>query len=186
MVTNTEYFISENETFEFTPLDPYLGLPFPQNLELGWKYLLASVYFVVLITGLYMRKIILSYLRSPESMLGGINYLIWLDQMNGLIGALSMVIHLLEMLLPFSLRSVIGENGCEWIGMTGCIYMSGAIVWSMAIAIYRFVCLGFNGCISIMSNSLYNMKYKSTCVLTLCGGKISKCFTTCFRVKMNN
>ena len=138
MVTNTEYFIIENKTYKFTPLDAYLGLPFPQNLEPGCKYLVASVYFAVLISGLYLRKIIFSYLRSPESKLGGINYLIWLDQMNGMIGALSMVIHLLEMLLPFSLRSVIGENGCEWIGMTGCIYMCGAIIWSMAIAIYRF------------------------------------------------
>ena len=86
-----------------------------------------------------MRWIIFSYLASPETKLGAINYLIWLDQVNGLLLGTSMIIRAVLNLTPFPLTDIFGSAFCEWIDFPGTFYIAGSAVWSTMTAIYRIL-----------------------------------------------
>ena len=84
-----------------------------------------------------MRYIIFSYLTSPETKLGSINYLIWLDQVNGVFLAIAMTIKAVLNIIPSPLLDIFGAQFCEWIDLPGNIYMTGSFLWSALTAIYR-------------------------------------------------
>ena len=69
-----------NETISFETFDDSIGLPFPLNKDPIWRLLLASILLIVLMFGTVLRRQIVQYLRSPDSKLGPINVLIWMDQ----------------------------------------------------------------------------------------------------------
>ena len=55
-------------------------LPFPLNLHLYARISISVFFTFVLTIGIYLRKNIFDYLKSPETKLGPINLLIWMDQ----------------------------------------------------------------------------------------------------------
>jgi hypothetical protein len=76
---------TENSTFNyvnFYPFDDITGLPFPLNLHpiLSLIYLIYLVF--ILVEGTRLRLKIIAFLNAPESNIGPINFLIWLDQVN--------------------------------------------------------------------------------------------------------
>jgi len=76
---------NENSTFDyvnFYPFDDIIGLPFPLNLHpmLSLIYLIYLVF--ILVEGTRLRLKIIAFLNAPESNIGPINFLIWLDQVN--------------------------------------------------------------------------------------------------------
>jgi hypothetical protein len=76
---------SNNSTFDFVNFylyDDVTGLPFPLNLHpiLSLIYLIYLVF--IMVEGTRLRLKIIAFINSPESNIGPINFLIWLDQAN--------------------------------------------------------------------------------------------------------
>ena len=74
---------------------------------------------------------------SPETILGVINYLIWLDQINGFFLGASMLIQAVLILIPFPPVDIVGSTFCEWIDFPGTFYIVGSAVWSAMTGIFR-------------------------------------------------
>ena len=74
----------QNGLISFTPVPDIEGLSFPLYLHPVLKIILALSMVLVLVQGSKLRGSIISYLKSPESKLGSINRLIWIDQLNGM------------------------------------------------------------------------------------------------------
>jgi len=59
-----------------------IPLPFPLNLDPIWKCAFAISLLATLIEGTKLRRLIILFINSPESNVGPINYLIWVDQVS--------------------------------------------------------------------------------------------------------
>ena len=78
---STYIFEAENVTLVGLQFfDSTKKLPFPLNLHLQARMSIAVFFTFVLMAGIYLRKTIFDYLNSPETKLGPINFLIWMDQ----------------------------------------------------------------------------------------------------------
>jgi hypothetical protein len=126
-----------NATLNFYPLEDHESLPFPLNHHPGWKIGITVMQLTTFIFGLKLRATIFAYLLCPESKLGPINVLIWVDQVNGIFLAMGIALRMMAINLPFPLSHVFGNDFCKWIGLPGCIHLCGSIFWSCLIAIYR-------------------------------------------------
>ena len=83
---------------------------------------------------------IMQYLQAAETRSNPINSLIWIDQLNGIVfGTFNLVYGTVGLVLPMSLRSQFGQQFCDWIPLAGCINLTGYIIWSALIAIYRIL-----------------------------------------------
>ena len=60
-------------------------LSFPMNLSPGGTFLIAISLLLIICIGLVLRATILAYLCEPDIHIGPINYLLWIDQLNGLV-----------------------------------------------------------------------------------------------------
>ncbi len=129
----------ENVTLLFSPFDGQNGLPFPMYLSTSSRSLLSFFMLFSLVYGLILRASIFSYLRSPNTRLGPIDRLIWMDQLSGLCFALVIVIRLIAINTSVHLSQIMGENFCYWVDWPSCMYLSGSVGWSAIIALYRFL-----------------------------------------------
>ena len=126
--------IAHNSSIYFHPLSFQESLPFPLNLSLPFKILISVILILILSFGSKLRVIIFSYLKAPDTKMGPINYLIWIDQANGLFLGVSISYKLIAINCPFPLREMFGETFCEWIDLPGCVYLAGSNIWSSIIA----------------------------------------------------
>jgi len=101
------------------------NLPFPMNLDRLYKFFISLTFMLVLGFGVRYRIKIFKYLTSDEVKLGPINVLIWLDQLNGLLLGLSILLKVLMMNLDSPLSDWVGSGFCEWIDLPGSIYLVG-------------------------------------------------------------
>ena len=86
--------------------------------------------------------------------MGVINYLIWLDQVNGVFLGVALFNKSILNLLPFPLIGVLGSEFCDWIDLPGCIYLVGSFVWSSITAVYRVL---YMKCFSWMKDIIGNL-----------------------------
>jgi len=121
----------------FVPLDDVTGLPFPLNSNLVLKLLMVSSYVFTLVAGTRIRFQIISFVKCPESNVGPINQLIWLDQIFGLFASVILVARIVFLLSPVPIGSFLDGQVCDWINLTGGIYTGGGIMWGMHIALFR-------------------------------------------------
>ena len=126
-----------NVTVLFYPLEDHQSVPFPLNHHPGWKIGITVMQILTFIFGLKLRVIIFSYLLCPESKLGPINVLIWMDQINGIFLAIGTALRMMVVNSPVPLSNIFGNEFCKWIGLPGCIHLCGSIFWSCLIAFYR-------------------------------------------------
>lgn len=136
-MSSLDFYDPNNETIHFYPLEDKLSLPFPLYYPYGWSVFISAILFLTLVFGLKLRAIIFAYLLSPESKLGPINTLIWMDQINGLFLAGGIILRMLAINSPVPLSQLFGAEFCKWIGTPSCIYLCGAVAWSCFIALYR-------------------------------------------------
>jgi hypothetical protein len=80
-----------SKIIKFSPLSNDDGLPFPLYLHTAWKIILVLSLLFTFIEGLRLRKVIVSFVVSPESKLGPINYVILVDEINGLLLGISII-----------------------------------------------------------------------------------------------
>ena len=85
---------------------------------------------IVLSLGLYLRLKILSYFYLPETKPLPINFLLWLDQINGLFFSAILSLTIAALVLPFPIRDFLGDEFCVWVRIPAGIHLSGTIVWS--------------------------------------------------------
>jgi hypothetical protein len=126
-----------NVTLDFFPLEEKYYLPFPLNLHLGWRIFITLTQFLTLIFGFKLRALIFSYLLCPESKMGPIYSLIWMDQMTGIFLAVGIMLRLIAINSPVPLSSIFGTEFCKWIGLPSIFYVCGEIIWNCLIAVYR-------------------------------------------------
>ena len=127
-----------NETIFFKSFEFKDGLPFPLYLSLELKLSLAVILFIALIFGIRLRGFIFKYLRSPDTK-GPVNYLIWVDQVNGFLLGVVIVLKIVLTVSPIPLSLIFNETFCEWIDLPGCMYIVGATVWTSFIAFFRII-----------------------------------------------
>ena len=138
-----------NSTFatdqiEFKFFEEKDRLPFPLNLSLPLKILITLCLCANQIFGTYFRAIIFAYLKAPETKLGPINKLIWIDQVNGIFFGISTTFVIALLVLPFNLNDMFGHSLCDWLILPGSFYISGSVVWSCFIAFYRNRLIGLH------------------------------------------
>ena len=104
------------------------NLPFPMNLDRLHKMLITLTFMLVLVFGVKLRVRVFKYLTSDEVKMGPINVLIWLDQLNGLLLGLSILLKVLMMNLDSPLSDWVGSGFCEWIDLPGSIYLVGNVL----------------------------------------------------------
>jgi hypothetical protein len=114
---NTEDY--EDHVIEFQPLSDEF-LPFPLNLKIEWRIIIVFSHFFNLIWGTKLKLNIFQYMKSRDANLGPINFLIWIDQINGTFFSASIISRILSLLLPFSVSSIFGERFCNSL-----FYLSG-------------------------------------------------------------
>ena len=144
------FFIPSNDStiiIIFTPFSGLDSLPFPLYLSPPIKVVFSLVLLIVLAYGSKYRYIIFSYLRAPETKMGPINYLIWLDQVNGVFLGITLFYKAIVINLPFPLSDIIGATLCEWIDLFGSIYLVGSYIWSSCTAMYRIIYFKAQSCI---------------------------------------
>ena len=113
-------------------------LPFPLSMPYHLRLAFGIYLTLILIGGLVCRKMIMEYLRAPETKSKPINSLIWIDQICGLVfGTSAIIFAAAALILPVSIRSLMNEQFCNWLPLTGNIYLTGLTIWSAFIAIYR-------------------------------------------------
>lgn len=121
-------------------------LPFPLSMPYHWRIFFGIYIIFILIGGLFYRKIILQYLLAPETKSNPINSLIWIDQLSGIIfGTFNLIFASTVLMLKQSLKSLFGESFCRWVPLAGCINLTGYIIWSSLIAIYRILYIKAQG-----------------------------------------
>ena len=136
-----------NQTFiHFFPLADFDGLPFPLDLPLFWKIILAFSLLFVLIKGAKLRLTIVSYLKSPETKLGPINYLILIDQINGLFLAVNIIVRIGFILSPEPISEVLGIKFCYFANFSGAVYIGGGCIWSCYISLFRVLFIKGQSC----------------------------------------
>ncbi len=128
----------QNVTSMFYPLEEKLSLPFPLNLHFGWRIMITLTQLLTLIFGIKLRAIIFSYLLCPESKMGPIDSLIWMDQMTGVFLAVGIILRMCAINSPVPLSQIFGTNFCKWIGLPSILYVCGDIIWNCLIALYRY------------------------------------------------
>jgi hypothetical protein len=130
-------------TFEslrpFHPFNDSDGLPFPLYINGYWKALISTVLLCTLIEGTRLRIVILSYLSSPDTKLGSVNYLIWIDQINGFFLGYTIVARIMFIVSPYPVSDLLGFDFCKLNVFFISVYLSASNVWSCFIAIFRVV-----------------------------------------------
>ena len=121
----------------FYPLDDSNGLPFPLNLQTIWKLILSISLLLTLIQGTRIRVGIICYINSPESTLGAINYLIWIDEINGVLLGFSIATRILFVLSPCPISYLLGSDFCRVIEFVATVYIMGMTTWGSYIALFR-------------------------------------------------
>ena len=111
--------------------------PFPLNLHPPWRIAIVISLLVNIICGTRLRIIILQYIQSPDTNLGPINILIWIDQINGTLLAASIISRILSLILPFSVSSLLGEQFCKFLFYLSGLYTGGCFAWGCGIAVFR-------------------------------------------------
>ena len=107
----------------FSQLSDSDGLPFPLYLHPVWRFVLAISLLIVLNQGTRLRAIIISYITSPETKIGPINYLIWVDELNGILLGLSIAIRIGFLLSPYPVGSLLGNDFCKFAEFTASVYI---------------------------------------------------------------
>ena len=145
---NDQSFTEKNKLLiNFHPISDDEGLPFPLNLDSFWNIVLVILYSLTLYKGTQLRVIIISYINSPESNLGPINYLIWVDQINSCILSLSILGRILYMVLPFPLTEVAPLEVCQFFTFVGLYHMGGTYMWGTCIAVFRVLFVTAQSCL---------------------------------------
>jgi hypothetical protein len=148
-MSSFETFISTNMSgtdvgiIVFHPLSDNDGLPFPLNLQLIWKILLVAILLVNLVQGSRLRGTIVAYIKSPESNLGPINYLIWVDQINGMMYALIVLVRIVYIIYPYPISSIFGLEFCQVMNFVSGIFVAGSYTWGCCVAIFRVLFVTF-------------------------------------------
>ena len=131
------FFGQRNETISFSTFEYLEGLPFPLYLRFDSKLLISFSLILCLIFGFKLRLVILSFLRSPETNLGPINHLIWVDQINGLIYSIVILVRILTIHSPTPLCNIFGPHFGPFVNFVSCVYNAGSCIWSYFVAIFR-------------------------------------------------
>ena len=134
-------FAYNNATIHFQPFSHQNGLPFPLYLPSEIKHIICILLVLTLCYGIKFRCIIFSFLRAASTKMGPINYLIWIDQINGIFLGFNILAKIFSIAAPVPLAEILGSNFCEWIDLPGCFYIIGSYLWSSFIAIYRILYL---------------------------------------------
>ena len=131
----------------FETLPEEQGLPFPLFLHPAWRAFLGISLLVTLVFGAKLRLKIISYIKSPETKLGPINYLIVLDQINGLFLAGSIVMRITFLISPEPMSKVVGDYFCNVANTFGAVYIAGSYLWSCCIALFRVLFVKAQDCL---------------------------------------
>ena len=105
---------NSSSTIQFKPFAEFENEPFPLYLSFGTKLGLTLLLTLSLWFGMTLRTIIINYLRSPDTN-GPVNYLIWIDQLNGILLGIVILVKILAINSPVPLSLIFGESFCEWI-----------------------------------------------------------------------
>jgi hypothetical protein len=134
---NSQTNSSAENVVNFDMLDDSNGLPFPLSLPMIWKLILSSTLLLILLQGTRMRFGIICYINSPESALGAINYLIWIDEINGVLLGISIAIRIMFILSPYPISHLLGSDFCLVTEFVAISYIIGMTTWGCYIAFFR-------------------------------------------------
>jgi hypothetical protein len=135
-----------NESFKinFQGVD---SLPFPQSLPTIPRLFVGIFILTIVLTGVVLRKYIFSFLLKSDTKNSPINFLFWVDQLNGLSFCFTVGILDIAVILPWPLKDLMGSEFCDWLPATGCFYLIGQSLWGCLIAIFRILYIKAHNCV---------------------------------------
>jgi hypothetical protein len=156
-------------------------LPFPLNASYSTRIVSGLSMVAIILSGLWLKKIIAQYLRSPDTKMNPINSLIWMDQLNSIcFGTFNLTFGAFAFLLHSPIRDVLGESFCDWIPLLGCLSNIGSVIWSCLLAVYRIVYIKAQNWVN------YKAKQKRLLIIFLAFGLILQFSTSCFVFVMDD
>ena len=139
-----------NHTFSKTTYLPFQivlqvsgKLPFPLSLPYFARIIIALILFTVLLIGLKLRLQIISYLKNQDVKGTPINTLLWIEQLLSFISSLNILNGIFGLLLPVPMKSIFGEKFCRWLPLIPAFALTGSVIWSCLLAIYRILFIKF-------------------------------------------
>ena len=132
----------------FSPLSERKGLPFPLYLNFIWRALLVLSFLLTLTEGAQLRKVIVNFVISPESKLGPINYMILVDQINGLFLGVNIIFQIVVIICPVPLSIVLGAEFCDFLKFVSSVYPGGSCIWGCFIALFRVLFIKGQHCLT--------------------------------------
>ena len=87
----------------------------------------------------------LTFFRLPGKKLSPISFLLWIDQVIGLLFLFNISFGIVTVNLPYPARVTMGEGFCHNIRLPSNIYLTGSIVRSCLTAIYRVLFIRAQG-----------------------------------------
>ena len=112
MMNKVLIFAYNNDTIHFQPFSYQNGLPFPLYLPSKIKNIICFLQILALSYGIKFRGIIFSFFRAPSTKMGPINYLIWVDQTNGISLELNILGKILLIAIPFRFSQWCDTHTC--------------------------------------------------------------------------
>jgi hypothetical protein len=170
VLLNPKLNFSYENSIQFKPLTIDV-LPFPMNLSMEWRIIIAITLLITLVEGAKLRIVIFQFINSPDSNIGPINILIWVDQINGIALAITIFSRTLSLILPFPTSSLLGEKFCNLILYVSGHYIIGSYTWGCCIAFFRVLFIKaqvwLNQTIGIRNMLYFMLIYGSTVMVTL-------------------
>ena len=129
--------VTNHHFINFTLLNDQEGQPFPLYLKAHWKILIVMSLLLIIIQGARLRKVIISYINSPEAGLGPINNLIWVDQIFGILQLFYITMRIIFILSPIPINELLGPAACTITEFVAAAFIGGSLYWNFSIAIFR-------------------------------------------------
>ena len=129
--------VTNHHFINFTLLNDQEGQPFPLYLKAHWKILIVMSLLLIIIQGARLRKVIISYINSPEAGLGPINNLIWVDQIFGILPVFNIAVKIIFILSPIPISELLVPFACTITEFIAAVFIGGSFHWNFSIAVFR-------------------------------------------------
>ena len=145
MVQILNFFIFEGDHYIVTTLQfkENQQIPFPIGLPLTLRLIIAAILLVTLTIGIALRKQIINYLNFYSAKQKPVNFLIWIEHCTEMLSCAIITHGIFVLIYPYPPRKVFGEKFCHWFQLIPVVVLTGSVVWSCLLALYRIIYIKF-------------------------------------------
>ena len=145
MVQILNFFIFEDDLYIVNTLQfkEKKQFPFPIGLSISLRLIIVAMLLVTLTVGIALRKQIINYLNFYSAKQKPVNFLIWIEHCNEMLSCVIITHGIFVLIYPYPPRKVFGDKFCHWFQLIPAVVLTGSVVWSCLLALYRIIYIKF-------------------------------------------